>query len=70
MTGMERNSEVVQLAAYAPLLAHVRHAGALCPTNLVVYDNHRWDGHVCCVRCGVDRPAAALPRGRPWQAPP
>jgi hypothetical protein len=42
MTGMERNSEVVQLAAYAPLLANVAHTGALCPTNLVIYDNHRW----------------------------
>jgi len=41
MTGMERNSEVVQLAAYAPLLANVNHKGALCPTNLVIYDNSR-----------------------------
>ena len=42
MTGMERNSEVVQLAAYAPLLANVNHKGALCPTNLVIYDNSRY----------------------------
>ena len=41
MTGIERNSEVVQLAAYAPLLANVNHKGALCPTNLIIYDNHR-----------------------------
>ncbi|EIE21944.1 glycoside hydrolase [Coccomyxa subellipsoidea C-169] len=41
MTGMERNSEVVQLAAYAPLLANIAHQGALCPTNLILYDNHR-----------------------------
>ena len=41
MTGMERNSEVVQLAAYAPLLANVNHKGALCPTNLIIYDNSR-----------------------------
>ncbi|CAL8471543.1 g11085 [Coccomyxa elongata] len=41
MTGMERNSEVVQLAAYAPLLANINHQGALCPTNLIIYDNHR-----------------------------
>lgn len=41
MTGVERNSEVVQLAAYAPLLANVNHKGALCPTNLIIYDNHR-----------------------------
>lgn len=41
MTGMERNSEVVQLAAYAPLLANVNHKGALCPTNLIIYDNDR-----------------------------
>ena len=42
MTGMERNSEVVQMAAYAPLLANVNHKGALCPTNLVIYDNSRY----------------------------
>ena len=42
MTGMERNSEVVQLAAYAPLLANINHKGALCPTNLVIYDNSRY----------------------------
>ena len=41
MTGLERNSGVVRLAAYAPLLANTHHAGALCPTNLVIYDNHR-----------------------------
>ena len=41
MTGLERNSGVVRLAAYAPLLANIRHVGALCPTNLVIYDNHR-----------------------------
>ena len=41
MTGMERNSGVVRLAAYAPLLANIRHVGVLCPTNLVIYDNHR-----------------------------
>lgn len=41
MTGMERNTEAVQLAAYAPLLANVNHKGALCPTNLVIYDNAR-----------------------------
>ena len=48
MTGMERNSEVVQLAAYAPLLAHVSHVGALCPTNLVIYDNHRYSPFSAC----------------------
>lgn len=45
MTGMERNSEVVQLAAYAPLLANINHQGALCPTNLIIYDNHRRGCH-------------------------
>lgn len=45
MTGMERNSEVVQLAAYAPLLANINHQGALCPTNLIIYDNHRRGRH-------------------------
>lgn len=44
MTGIERNSEVVQMAAYAPLLANVNHKGALCPTNLIIYDNHRCGG--------------------------
>jgi hypothetical protein len=41
MTGIDRNSEVVQMAAYAPLLANVNHKGALCPTNLIIYDNSR-----------------------------
>lgn len=45
MTGIERNSQVVQLAAYAPLLANVNHKGALCPTNLVIYDNSRAFGN-------------------------
>lgn len=41
MTGIERNAEKVFMAAYAPLLANVRHVGVLCPTNLILYDNHR-----------------------------
>jgi len=39
MTGMERNSDVVQLAAYAPLFVHAE--DHRCPTNLIVFDNHR-----------------------------
>lgn len=45
MTGLERNSEVVQMAAYAPLFVHVDSVS--WPTNLIVIDNHRCacDGH-------------------------
>lgn len=39
MTGLERNSEVVQMAAYAPLFAHMN--SVHWPTNLVIFDNHR-----------------------------
>ena len=39
MTGLERNSEVVQMAAYAPLFVHVNFVK--WPTNLIVIDNHR-----------------------------
>lgn len=39
MTGLERNSEVVEMAAYAPLLVHADAYG--WPTNLIVFDNHR-----------------------------
>ena len=39
MTGLERNSEVVQLAAYAPLFVHANFVN--WPTNLIVIDNHR-----------------------------
>ena len=60
MTGMERNSEVVQLAAYAPLLANVNHKGALCPTNLIIYDNDR----CAALCCGVLAIIAAASKGR------
>ena len=40
MTGLERNSEVVQMAAYAPLFVHANFVK--WPTNLIVIDNHRW----------------------------
>jgi alpha-L-arabinofuranosidase len=39
MTGMERNSDVVQLASYAPLFAHTRYT-AWNP-NAINFDNHR-----------------------------
>jgi len=48
MTGIERNSEVVQMAAYAPLLANVNHQGSMCPTNLIIYDNQR-----CVFSCPI-----------------
>jgi len=56
MTGLERNSEVVQMAAYAPLFVHANFVK--WPTNLIVIDNHRWGcagrlsglqcRHLCC----------------------
>lgn len=42
MTGMERNSDVVVMAAYAPLLCHAKHKA--WPVNLINFDNHRWFG--------------------------
>ncbi len=38
MTGMERNSEVVLLSAYAPLLVNVNPGGKQWNTNLIGYD--------------------------------
>ncbi|RXK87390.1 alpha-L-arabinofuranosidase [Filimonas effusa] len=42
MTGMERNSDVVAMAAYAPLYCNVNHKK--WPVNLINFDNHRWYG--------------------------
>eukprot|EP00887_Chlorella_sp_A99_P005257 scaffold1.g5257.t1 len=42
MTGLERNSEVVVLAAYAPLFVHTNNRP--WPTNMIVIDNYRWFG--------------------------
>ncbi len=42
MTGLERNSDLVAMAAYAPLFCHVNHQR--WPINLINYDNHRWYG--------------------------
>ena len=38
MTGMERNSDMVIMQAYAPLLANVNRGGYEWPTNLIGYD--------------------------------
>jgi alpha-L-arabinofuranosidase len=38
MTGVERNSDVVIMAAYAPLLANVNPGASQWPTNLIGYD--------------------------------
>ncbi len=42
MTGLERNSDLVEMAAYAPLFCNVKHQR--WPINLINYDNHRWYG--------------------------
>ncbi len=39
MTGMERNSDIVKLASYAPLFIHQENHG--WATNLINIDNHR-----------------------------
>jgi alpha-L-arabinofuranosidase len=50
MTGLERNGQAVEMAAYAPLLVHTK--SVTWPTNLIVFDNHRYgsprpaDSHV------------------------
>jgi Alpha-L-arabinofuranosidase len=42
MTGMERNSDIVEMGAYAPLLCNVNHKA--WPINLINFDSHRWYG--------------------------
>ena len=51
MTGLERNSDVAQLAAFAPLLTNVNGTTPqdICPTSMIVFDNHRCACHACLV---------------------
>jgi len=42
MTGMERNSDVVTMAAYAPLFCNANHKR--WPVNLINFDSSRWFG--------------------------
>lgn len=42
MTGLERNSDVVAMSAYAPLFCNVDHK--VWPINLINYDSYRWYG--------------------------
>ncbi|MGC3958994.1 MAG: alpha-L-arabinofuranosidase C-terminal domain-containing protein [Verrucomicrobiota bacterium] len=42
MTGMERNSDVVSMAAYAPLFCNANHKR--WPVNLINFDSTRWFG--------------------------
>jgi len=42
MTGMERNSDVVAMAAYAPLFCNANHKR--WPINLINFDSSRWFG--------------------------
>ncbi len=42
MTGMERNSDIVALGAYAPLLCNSNHKA--WPVNLINFDSYRWFG--------------------------
>ncbi|MDP4270047.1 MAG: alpha-L-arabinofuranosidase C-terminal domain-containing protein [Bacteroidota bacterium] len=42
MTGMERNSDIVEMAAYAPLLCNTNHKA--WPINLINFDSYRWFG--------------------------
>ena len=42
MTGMERNSDIVTLGAYAPLLCNANHKA--WPVNLINCDSYRWFG--------------------------
>lgn len=38
MTGMERNSDIVEMSCYAPLLVNVNPGGRQWPLNLIAYD--------------------------------
>lgn len=42
MVGMERNSDIVTMAAYAPLFCNANHKR--WPINLINYDSYRWYG--------------------------
>lgn len=42
MTGLERNSDMVEMAAYAPLLCNTNHKA--WPINLINFDSQRWYG--------------------------
>ncbi|HPS13977.1 MAG TPA: alpha-L-arabinofuranosidase C-terminal domain-containing protein, partial [Prolixibacteraceae bacterium] len=42
MTGMERNSDIVVMGAYAPLFCNINHKR--WPINLINYDSYRWYG--------------------------
>jgi alpha-L-arabinofuranosidase len=42
MTGMERNSDIVAMGAYAPLYCNANHKA--WPVNLINYDSYRWFG--------------------------
>ena len=42
MTGMERNSDIVVMGSYAPLLCNANHR--TWPINLINFDSHRWYG--------------------------
>jgi alpha-L-arabinofuranosidase len=42
MTGMERNSDVIEMAAYAPLLCNANHRA--WPINLINFESNRWYG--------------------------
>lgn len=42
MTGMERNSDIVMMGAYAPLFCNVNHKA--WPINLINFDSYRWFG--------------------------
>jgi alpha-L-arabinofuranosidase len=42
MTGMERNSDIVVMGSYAPLLCNFNHKA--WPVNLINYDSYRWYG--------------------------
>lgn len=42
MTGIERNSDIVTMACYAPLFCNANHKR--WPVNLINFDSHRWFG--------------------------
>ena len=42
MTGMERNSDIVVMGSYAPLLCNFNHEA--WPVNLINFDSYRWYG--------------------------
>ena len=46
MTGLEKKSDIVSMATYAPLLVNTNNRG--WNPDMIVFDNHRQEQHLNC----------------------